>query len=329
MKVTTAAIALVAALSVASGAARAQSLGDKALAETLFQQGRDLFDAGKTDEACLLFEQSQRLEEKLGTLLNLAVCHEKQGRTATAWAEFTEAAAIADKRGEAQRAEFARERVKALAGKLSHVVVSLAEDAPGLVVSIDGSALSVHGVPLPLDPGTHKVEARATGRRVWATQVEVPPGPSKTTVQVPALALEESPPPVGGSPPVKPPDPPPDKPKPPPPDEGEVSPAAWVLFGVGGAGIVLGAITGGVSLAKTSDLEEACNRPRGCPPAVAEDLSSANTLANVSNVSFVVGGASAVAGLVVLLVTLPSGDAPKDVSFVSVGDAGLGVRGRF
>ena len=47
----------------------------------------------------------------LGTLLNLATCHEKLGRTASAWGEFKEAATLAEKRGEKDRATFANEHL--------------------------------------------------------------------------------------------------------------------------------------------------------------------------------------------------------------------------
>src|SRR5688500_18545046 len=71
---------------------------DKALAEVLFREGRQLLQRGETDAACEKFAESHRLDEALGTLLNLAVCHESQGRFASAWAEFHQAAATARRR---------------------------------------------------------------------------------------------------------------------------------------------------------------------------------------------------------------------------------------
>ena len=57
---------------------------DTAMAEALFQAGRACLERDRVEEACAKFSESQRLEPKLGTLLNLATCHEKLGKTASA-----------------------------------------------------------------------------------------------------------------------------------------------------------------------------------------------------------------------------------------------------
>src|SRR5215471_2500246 len=64
-------------------------------AEALFQEGRRLLSEGQTDEACARFAGSFAIEASSGTLLNLASCHEKQDKTATAWAEYRAAARLA------------------------------------------------------------------------------------------------------------------------------------------------------------------------------------------------------------------------------------------
>ena len=59
---------------------------DPAAAEALFREGRKLLDEGQLDAACSKLAESQRLDASPGTLGSLAQCHEKQGKTATAWA---------------------------------------------------------------------------------------------------------------------------------------------------------------------------------------------------------------------------------------------------
>src|SRR3954464_7778704 len=84
-------------VSLSAPAIAEPTAADKSLATQLFKEGRALVDQGKVAEGCRKLEESQRIDPGGGTLLNVALCHEKEGRTATAWAEFTEALGLAKK----------------------------------------------------------------------------------------------------------------------------------------------------------------------------------------------------------------------------------------
>jgi hypothetical protein len=101
----------------------------------------------------------------------------------------------------------------------------------------------------------------------------------------------------------------------------------WIALATGGAGLLVGSITGAVSIAQTSDVEERCDGD-ACPPSTADDRAEANTWANVSNVAFVVGGVGVAVGVVALVVT--SSDEPTGPS-VTLAPTGPGavMRGRF
>src|SRR5262245_14114390 len=103
-----AAVAFVALVGSITGLARADDV-DSVSALALFRGGKILADNGNYPAACPKFEASYRLVKKLGTLLNLADCYERTGRTASAWVLFAEGKAIAEKTAQADRVAFAAE----------------------------------------------------------------------------------------------------------------------------------------------------------------------------------------------------------------------------
>ena len=98
---------------------------------------------------------------------------------------------------------------------------------------------------------------------------------------------------------------------------------------VGAAGLLVGAIAGGVAISKNSTLKREC--PGGiCMSATTprSDFDSYNTVTTVSTVGFVVGGVLAAAG-VVLIVTAPKAPAASGSVSPVVGPGFLGLRGKF
>ena len=146
-----------------AGAAGAQSATEVSLAETLYRQARELSAAGKYDEACPKFAESLRLDPATGTLLNLAACHEAQGKLATAFFEFSDALTESKRNRWQSRIKFAEEHLAALEPKLSRLTLGLAPEVnePELTVALDGVGIgrAALGVPTPVDPGKHVVEA--------------------------------------------------------------------------------------------------------------------------------------------------------------------------
>lgn len=140
-----------------------------ALAESLFQEGKRLSAAGQFVEACPKFAASYKLDAATGTLLNLAACEESLGQTATAWAHFTDAASLAKREGNQGRADYAAQHIASLETKLIRLIVNVAREAnvDGLVVKVDDQPLSsaAFGVPAPIDPGPHTIDASAPGKK--------------------------------------------------------------------------------------------------------------------------------------------------------------------
>ena len=326
----------------ASNAYAQGAAGQKALAEAMFQQARDLMAAEKFEEACPRFAQSQKLDAQLGTLLNLAVCHEKMGRTASAWGEFSEAEVLAKRGGETKRADFARTHIDGLTTKLSTVVFTVNDKTPGLTLEMAGQSIdaTIAGAPLPFDPGTHVLTATAPGKQSWRQQVEVPVGPSLLELTVPTLKPVEKAAPLPAPAPIPSPNPVTPLPQPPPKpgggdQGGSLSPLLWVGVSIGGISLLVGTIAGTDSLLRTSTLKETC--ASGCPAGASQDLGTAIALANASNAGFVLTGVGAILAAVGWAISddgeqpTQEGDAAVDMRFdiVPTGPNELGVRVTF
>jgi hypothetical protein len=308
--------------------AHAQSGQELAMAEALFQEARQLMEAGELDRACPKFAKSLELDDKLGTELNLAVCHQRQGKTATAWAEFTAARSRAQQEQRRHRADFAAARIEELSVKLSYLVI---QASSGTTVMLDAKPVSavMFDTKLPVDPGPHVLEATAEAKKPWRKEFEVAPGPVELPIVVPLLEDAPAPAPVALDAPAAP--PPAPSPAPVPPDSGGgvdgATIAAATGFAVGGVGLVIGAIVGGITLSKGSELKDACLNDI-CPPDRQSDIDSATTLANVSNAMFVIGGVGVAVGVVGLVLMGGDDEGTASLTF-ELGPTAAGLRGRF
>ena len=157
-------------------------------AKRLFDEGRELLDRGKVDEACRRFAQSLERERAGGTMLNLADCAERAGQLARAWSLYDEAAREYERTNKGNAERFARDRAAALEPRLATVIVRVAEpDTRGLVVTIDDDDVTPIAKVLRFhDPGSLTITARAPGRVRFVATVEAAAG-KKVTVEVPDL----------------------------------------------------------------------------------------------------------------------------------------------
>ncbi len=202
-------------------------------AAKLLDEGRALMARPATlDRGCGVLEQSYALRQRGDTLLNLAECHRRQGKTATAWREFDEAIRVATAVEFSEAIKAAQVHRDGLAKLLSELVIEtpVGADRPeGLVVVLDGKPLPEQqwGETLYVDPGVHNVEATAPNHRPFSGSAEVKNAGGRSLIVV---KLEFIPPP--------PPAPKPPPPKPPPPVMVEPEVPIWALV-VGGAGLAL------------------------------------------------------------------------------------------
>jgi hypothetical protein len=253
------AIAVAGGLALGGAASDARA-DDQAEAVKLFDKGRSLMqNAATLGEACRTLEESLKLWDRGDTVLNLALCHRRQGKTATAWAEFDRALSHGTKVGfpeAVQEATRQRDELAAILSRLTVTVPPATAALEGLTVEVDDHPLSRerYNTAFVIDPGPVRVRARAKGHKPLLVQVEI--GANKDDKNV-LVVLEVEPP---GSRPPPPPPPPLPIARPPRP----VWP--WV---VGGAGALLGVAAVGseiVSVRAHGELNAQCGPARqSCP----------------------------------------------------------------
>jgi len=292
-----------AAVTLAAATASAEpSKDDVARADALFRDAQLLMQKAQYPEACVLFAESQRLDPANGTVLNLALCHEKEGKTATAERELKELLAVlqtsksADDR---ERARVAEGRLKALQKKLSFVVI---EPAANVTLRLDGVA--VDGSPVAVDLGTHTLVVSAPKKKTRTSTFEVD-GPGTKTVRLEPLA-DDAPPP-----------PPPAKPAPPSGFWTGDRVAGAALAGAGLVGLGVGALFG----LETFDLRD--ERDARCVGTVCDPEGfglheDAKRSATISTIGFVAGSALLAVGVFLFVRAHPRAAAfavPRAVRF--------------
>jgi hypothetical protein len=299
---------------------------DPAAAQALFDQARALMAEERWTEACPKLEESQRLDPAGGTLLHLALCREREGRIATAWALYHDALVQAKRENRRDRAKVAEERIAVLTPRLPRMQIKVDEANAALRnfrLTRDGDEVgeAQWGESVPVDPGRRELRAEADGRRPWTAAVELVEK-AELAISVPELApappAEESAPPrdpdrdAAGS-------------------RGDTQRTlGLVTGGVGIAAIVTGSVFGVISMTQRDKADAACAPPdrRLCSASGVEAGDAAIAAGNASTVAFVLGGVLVAAGATLYL-TAPSRGSLAVAPSAGARGAALSLVGRF
>jgi hypothetical protein len=321
-------LALVVGLGVcAAPAVSLASEGNKAAAEALFNEGRTLMAAGKYADAIGKLKASQDLDPGLGTLLNLAECYERTGKSATAWAQYREIASLARQQGSKEREALAEQKSKALEPKLSKLSISLQQgaDAQTLTITRDGTTVSSAelGVAIPVDPGKHDVTVTAPGKEKWSTTVDVGEGGQTENIEIPLLADSSSGGTVAAGAGATTTTPAADKPS----DGSTQRTLGIVAGGIGLVGIGVGTFMGVKASSSWSDAKKECTAfPNQCTAKGVSLHDDASSQATLSTVGFIVGGVGLAAGAVLFFT---AGSGKQETVAIGVGPGNVSVKGTF
>jgi hypothetical protein len=310
------------------------SAADRATARTLAQEGYDALRAERYSIAADRFKRADALVHAPTLLRDLARAQVGLGRLLDARQTYGQIIregvppkspaswplAVAD----------AKREIAALEPRLASLTISVTGPAQASV-TVDGEPLAASslGEVRRVDPGRYALRATAAGYRAIEKTVALAEG---ETLRV-ALELEKEPP--MAPPPVvtvaRPVAPEPVK------DPAWRKPALVSAFALGGAGIVVGSVTGIMAMTKHNQLVTDCPE-RKCGPDQESNYDDFHTLGTVSTIGFVAGGVGLGTGLVLLLLkpraaeeqgTVPAPDRKRTARgaswspFVGVGAAGV------
>jgi hypothetical protein len=300
--VTTLTSALVAPAALAQDPPQAESI---AAARSLGTQGIKLADAGDCNGAIDKLSRAESLYHAPSILGRLGECQVKVGQIVLGTENLNRVVREQLAPNAPKAFRDAQERAKGVLSnalpKIGRLTVRVEPADANPVVTVAGAEVpaALLGVERPTDPGTHEVVVSAPGYLEQRRTITLGEGGAQEV----AFKLEKDPSTVSAPPPAPaapaavvstaPTAPPADtSPK-------KDNTLAYVSLGVGGAGLIVGGVTGLLALGKKGDLKGCVDTK--CPSSQQDTLDSAKSMATISTVGFTVGFVGVGLGVVLLL----------------------------
>lgn len=293
----------------------AQTDGDPAAAELLFQKGRKAMEQGAFDRACAYFHESYKFDEAVGTVMNLATCEEKRGRLASAWERWQQAIRLLER--DDARYSFATERVASLESDVPRLRIVLSEDAPSdTSVHLAGVLLGTPslGEPLPVNPGSHQILVKSPGYHDRTFSADLAPGQEQTIDVRPGAKLPPTALDGGGG------------------QDRSVAvhrTSAYVSSAIGVLGLGSAAVTGALLPGTQAVVDDNCSAD-GCNEEGNRAKKRGRGLLVANTVSWIAGSLGAVTGTILFL-TIPGRGERQTSAALNASPTGLSlnVRGSF
>ncbi len=310
-------LALIASVAMADPASKKR-------ADKLFEDGRKYLANAEYSLACTAFEQSQSADPAIGTQLNIALCYEKWGKLATAYAVYldTERAAreLKDK-----RSTVARRQADALEPKLARLRVTLPDGVdPYAIYLLDAKEIDAAKLAseLVLDVGAHVIEARVAGMPPSKNEITLKAGQrAKLELEVPVAQVKPQPPePVAVQPAPT--------PAQPAPQSTRSGPMLFGGIGLAVAGAAAMGVASYIALDARSDYDAVKERcPDSMCPSLADFEATRDARDRARTMTWVFAGGAAVAVVGTILIVTSKRSAPRESISVTpiVGDNAAGI----
>jgi hypothetical protein len=257
-----------------------------------YQQGIELFENGKLEQAAIAFERAYELKPSWKIMFNLGQVRNDLGHFAEALKAYTRY--LAEGGGEVPKDRVAQvkaeiERLNALVG-----MIVIESETPGATVYVDKRKEGE--TPLQgsifVDLGEHEVAVKLGATELHREVVKVAGGQRVAVKVAPAPAADE-----GASIPST---------------QSTVSTDSaptdsaprvwtWVAAGIGGAGLVGAVVTGSLALNKKGEVTDQCDG-KDCPLSLSDDFDAVERMNVATDVLIGVAAAGAVAAVVLFFV---------------------------
>jgi hypothetical protein len=319
-------------------------------AREAFRSGYSFTEQRRWSEALEAFQRSAALRPHPFTTYCIAQCEFELGHATRARKAFRQALVQRDVAGVVLGAEersYALEYLADLESKILRVALVVGSGFSSLTVdgralegeASDGKSLYVVGTAeagadarlsagkyeLLVDAGEHVFAAASPGGADVVSRLVLEKGnPAIVELERPAASAPAGP--AALQPAL------PDTPEPGTPTSRIV---AYSALGVGAAGLITGAVFGGLAIAKKSELDDSgdCRAVGGaihCDPERTDDVESFHRWADAATIGFIVGGVGVVTGGAILLLSPPRTPVREQAGVRPwVGFGTAGVRGSF
>jgi hypothetical protein len=241
------------------------------------EKGFELYEDGRYAACIAEFERAEARYHAPPHLLYIARAQAQLGRLIEARDGFRGIIDEVLDEGAPKAFHVSQVEAKAEIGELERLIPRVEVTVTGIEadsaqIIVDGEALTDRAESVELDPGEHTIEASSDGASAPAQSVTLAPG-DRTQITL-EMQLSKS----GAS----------------------LRVPAFVSFGFGGLGLVIGTVTGIVSLGQTADIDDQCV-DNHCPSSLESDADDAKAMGNLSTAAFVIAGLAAAAGTTLLL----------------------------
>lgn len=279
---------LAASLCTVSLSEAAPSAQEVQQARELVRSGDKKFGAGNFDGALDDFVQAHAIMQLASTGLSLARTQAQLGLLREAQSTAKSLLSLPIEQPENPVLTSARQGAALLSQELELRIPTLTpvlKRAPrDTQLTIDGEIQPTLSAPIRVNPGAHQVTLSAQGYESEAFSLTVKELEKRELV----IALRPTGAPAPADPETT-------------ADSSVLAAWPYVALGVGGAGLVVGAVTGIMHLSQISDVRDDCDGDV-CPSSRRQDVDSANRLATVSNVAFALSAVGITVGVLGLTI---------------------------